>query len=193
MPGVHRVASLPTRWILGAHHGSIVPAHLQSYLKEFTFRFNRQTSRSRGLVLQRLLEQVMVTGPVMEADVTNGDDWPHQGVSERANRLPRFIYSMENREASSCLARTFTLNDRRRSSKENLDVGPERSLPGIAKVEPDHLVERRPAPASHLPQPRNARLGFQDSVTMPWLILLHLIPQRRPRTDQRHLANQHIP
>ena len=56
MPGVHRVASLLKRWILGTHQGSVVPDHLQSYLEEFTFRFNRRTSRSRGLVFRRLLE-----------------------------------------------------------------------------------------------------------------------------------------
>ena len=49
MPGVHRIASLLKRWILGTHQGSIAGAHLQSYLEEFTFRFNRRTSRSRGL------------------------------------------------------------------------------------------------------------------------------------------------
>lgn len=77
MPGVHRVSSLLKRWILGTHQGSIVPAHLQSYLEEFTFRFNRRTSRSRGLVFRRLLEQAAVTGPITEADVTYGYDWPH--------------------------------------------------------------------------------------------------------------------
>jgi len=75
MPGVHRVVSLLKRWILGTHQGSIVPAHLQSYLEEFTFRFNRRTSGSRGLVFRRLLEQTVVTGPVTEADVTSGYDW----------------------------------------------------------------------------------------------------------------------
>ena len=75
MPGVHRVASLLGRWILGTHQGSVVPAHLQSYLEEFTFRFNRRTSRSRGLVFCRLLEQAVVTGPVTEADVTDGYHW----------------------------------------------------------------------------------------------------------------------
>jgi transposase-like protein len=75
MPGVHRVASLLKRWILGTHQGAIVPAHLQSYLEEFTFRFNRRTSRSRGLVFRRLIEQAMVTGPVTEDDVTFGYDW----------------------------------------------------------------------------------------------------------------------
>ena len=75
MPGVHRVASLLDRWILGTHQGSVVPDHLQSYLEEFTFRFNRRTSRSRGLVFQRLLEQAVVTSPVTESDVTCGYDW----------------------------------------------------------------------------------------------------------------------
>jgi len=77
MPGVHRVSSLLKRWILGTHQGSVVPVHLQSYLEEFTFRFNRRTSRNRGLVFRRLLEQAAVTGPITEADVTNGYDWRH--------------------------------------------------------------------------------------------------------------------
>lgn len=72
MPGVHRIASLLKRWILGTHQGSVTPEHLQSYLEEFTFRFNRRTSRSRGLVFRRLLEQAAVTRPVTEAAVTHG-------------------------------------------------------------------------------------------------------------------------
>lgn len=75
MPGVHRVSSLLKRWILGTHQGSVVPDHLQSYLEEFTFRFNRRTSRSRGLVFRRLLEQAVVTGPITETAVTYGYDW----------------------------------------------------------------------------------------------------------------------
>jgi len=75
MPGVHRVASLLKRWILGTHQGSVTPAHLQSYLEEFIFRFNRRTSRSRGLVFRRLLEQAVVTTPVTESDLTHGYDW----------------------------------------------------------------------------------------------------------------------
>jgi hypothetical protein len=50
LPGVHRVASLTKRWLLGTHQGSVERAHLQSYLDEFTFRFNRRGSGSRGLV-----------------------------------------------------------------------------------------------------------------------------------------------
>ena len=75
MPCVHRVASLLKRWILGTHQGSVDPAHLQAYLEEFTFRFNRRTSRSRGLVFRRLLEQALATAPVTKADLIHGYDW----------------------------------------------------------------------------------------------------------------------
>ena len=77
MPGVHRIASLLKRWILGTHQGSVVPAHLQSYLEEFSFRFNRRTSRSRGLLFRRLLEQAAITGPIVETDITYGYKWSH--------------------------------------------------------------------------------------------------------------------
>jgi transposase-like protein len=64
MPGVHRVASLLKRWLLGTHQGAVQPNQLDSYLDEFTFRFNRRTSRSRGLLFYRLLEQTVMTHPV---------------------------------------------------------------------------------------------------------------------------------
>src|SRR5258706_6376105 len=53
MVGVHRVASLVKRWILGTHHGSVQPVHLDAYLDEFVFRFNRRTSSSRGMLFYR--------------------------------------------------------------------------------------------------------------------------------------------
>ena len=64
LPAVHRVASLAKRWLLGTHQGSVDDAHLPSYLNEFTFRFNRRTSRSRGLVFYRLLELAAAHDPV---------------------------------------------------------------------------------------------------------------------------------
>jgi len=64
MAGVHRVASLVQRWILGTHHGSVQPVHLDAYLAEFVFRFNRRTSSSRGMLFYRLLQQAVVTAPV---------------------------------------------------------------------------------------------------------------------------------
>lgn len=69
MAGVHRVASLIKRWILGTHHGSIQPEHLDAYLDEFVFRFNRRTSSSRGMLFYRLLQQAVVTAPVTYEDV----------------------------------------------------------------------------------------------------------------------------
>ena len=64
MAGVHRVACVVKRWILGTHHGSVQPAHLDAYLDEFVFRFNRRTSNSRGMLFYRLLQQAVVTDPV---------------------------------------------------------------------------------------------------------------------------------
>ncbi len=64
MPGVHRVASLAKRWLLGTHQGSIDEAHLPAYLNEFVFRFNRRRSRSRGLVFYRVLELAVAHEPV---------------------------------------------------------------------------------------------------------------------------------
>jgi transposase-like protein len=75
MPGVHGIASLPKRWIPGTHQGSVSDEHLQCYLDEFAFRFNRRTSTSRWFVFRRLLEQAAATGPVTEADVIHGYRW----------------------------------------------------------------------------------------------------------------------
>ena len=68
MAGVHRVASLVKRWILGTHHGSVQPEHLDAYLDEFVFRFNRRTSRSRGMLFYRLMQQAVITEPVTYRD-----------------------------------------------------------------------------------------------------------------------------
>ncbi len=69
MPGVHRVASLLQRWIMGTLHGAVQPKHLDYYLDEFVFRFNRRTSRSRGLLFYRLLQQAVLTAPVTYARI----------------------------------------------------------------------------------------------------------------------------
>lgn len=69
IPGVHRVAALVQRWVLGTHHGSIQPEHLDAYLDEFVFRFNRRSSKSRGMLFYRLLQQAVVTAPVTYQDL----------------------------------------------------------------------------------------------------------------------------
>ncbi len=59
LPGVHRIASLLKRLLLSTHQGAVSPKHLDYYLDEYTFRFNRRTSRVRGLLFYRLLEQAV--------------------------------------------------------------------------------------------------------------------------------------
>lgn len=72
MPRVHRVASLLKRWILGTHQGAVSYEHLGYYLDEFTFRFNRRMSASRGKVFYRLLQQAMQTTPAPYSTLSKG-------------------------------------------------------------------------------------------------------------------------
>lgn len=62
-PLVHRVASLLKRWLLNTHQGGVQHTHLSYYLDEFVFRFNRRTSRSRGLLFYRLVQQALAVDP----------------------------------------------------------------------------------------------------------------------------------
>ena len=68
-PRVHRVAALLKRWLLGTHQGAVRKRHLNCYLDEFTFRFNRRTSSSRGLLFYRLLQQAVVTTPTLQTAI----------------------------------------------------------------------------------------------------------------------------
>jgi transposase-like protein len=63
-PMAHRVAALLKRWWLATHQGAISAEHLPYYLDEFTFRFNRRTSRSRGKLFYRLAGQTLQIDPV---------------------------------------------------------------------------------------------------------------------------------
>lgn len=69
---VHRVASLLERWLLGTHQGSVSAKHLDYYLDEFTFRFNRRTSRHRGLLFFRLVHQAVHLEPTTYDDIVGG-------------------------------------------------------------------------------------------------------------------------
>jgi len=60
----HLVASLLKRWLLGTYQGAVRPSHLPYYLDEYTFRFNRRTSRSRGKLFYRLVQQALLVDPV---------------------------------------------------------------------------------------------------------------------------------
>ena len=72
LPRANRVASLLQRWLLGTHQGAVAHSHLDYYLDEFTFRFNRRTSRSRGLLFYRLLEHAVALDPVLTRSLIGG-------------------------------------------------------------------------------------------------------------------------
>ena len=58
------MSSLLKRWLLGTHQGAVSREHLDYYLDEFTFRFHRRTSKSRGKLFYRLVQQAVATDPV---------------------------------------------------------------------------------------------------------------------------------
>lgn len=69
LPKVNLVVSLIKRWLLGTYQGRVESSHLDYYLDEYTFRFNRRTSRSRGKLFYRLVEQAVAIGPVLAKDI----------------------------------------------------------------------------------------------------------------------------
>jgi len=80
LPGPHRVASLLKRWNAGTHHYRVEREHLQFYLDEFAFRFNRRRSQARGMLFYRLLQQSVNTDPHPLADLIGGNS-PSSGHS----------------------------------------------------------------------------------------------------------------
>ncbi len=76
LPGVHRIASLLKRWLLSTHHGAVDPRHVDYYLDEFTFHFNRRTSRSRGMLFYRLIQQSTAATPVTYAHIRDNEHHP---------------------------------------------------------------------------------------------------------------------
>jgi len=74
LPRVHRVAAWLKRWLLGTHPGAIAPTQLDYYLDEFTFRFNRRNSRSRGKLFYRLAQQAMQVPVVPYKWLVGGTD-----------------------------------------------------------------------------------------------------------------------
>ena len=73
MPSVHRIAALLKRWLLGIHQGAVSGKHLEYYLDEYTFRFNRRTSRSRGMLFYRLMQQAVATPSTPYRQLVDGN------------------------------------------------------------------------------------------------------------------------
>lgn len=69
LPKCNMVASLLKRWLMGTHHGAVHISHIDYYLDEFVFRFNRRTSKSRGKLFYRLVQQAVAVDPVHSKDL----------------------------------------------------------------------------------------------------------------------------
>lgn len=78
MPRVHRVASLLKRTILAVQQGSVSPEHLDAYVDEFVFRFNRRHARSRGLLWYRLIEFCVEAAPAPYGAIRGGQSLVHR-------------------------------------------------------------------------------------------------------------------
>jgi transposase-like protein len=72
LPLANRIIALLKRWLLGIHQGAVQISHLDYYLDEYTFRFNRRTSRSRGKLFYRLVQQAVSIEPVTGNSIIGG-------------------------------------------------------------------------------------------------------------------------
>ena len=72
LPLCHREAALLKRWLTGTHQGAVSHEHLGYYLDEYTFRFNRRTSRYRGMLFYRLLQNAVALDAVPYQDIAKG-------------------------------------------------------------------------------------------------------------------------
>jgi len=72
LPLCHKQALLLKRWLAGTHQGAVSHEHLDYYLDEYTFRFNRRTSRYRGKLFYRLLQNAVSIDPVPYYEIRKG-------------------------------------------------------------------------------------------------------------------------
>jgi transposase-like protein len=70
LPHAHLVVSLLKRWIMGTLQGSLSEQHMNYYLDEYTFRFNRRKSGSRGMLFYRLIEQAVEIKPIIYKEIS---------------------------------------------------------------------------------------------------------------------------
>ena len=68
----HLTISLLKRWLLGTYQGAVQAQQLDYYLDEFTFRFNRRKSASRGKLFYRLVQQSITVDPVPAREIVGG-------------------------------------------------------------------------------------------------------------------------
>jgi transposase-like protein len=74
LPHVHLIISLLKRWLMGTHQGAVSNKHLDYYLDEYTFRFNRRASHYRGKLFYRLIQNAVVVEPVTYNSIVNPEN-----------------------------------------------------------------------------------------------------------------------
>jgi transposase-like protein len=74
LPRVHLVIAHLKRWLMGTHQGVVGNKHLDYYLDEFTFGFNRRKSRSRGKLFFGLAQQAVAVDPVTHYQIVHPDN-----------------------------------------------------------------------------------------------------------------------
>ena len=67
------IALLLKQWLLGTHQGAVSGKHLDYFFGEYTFRFNRRTSGSRGMIFYRIMKQVVMTVSSPCWQIVDGD------------------------------------------------------------------------------------------------------------------------
>ena len=72
LPAIHLVFGLAKRWLLGTHHGAVRTKHLQAYLDDYVFRFNRRTAKSIAHRFARLIQHAVQTPPTTYRAIVAG-------------------------------------------------------------------------------------------------------------------------
>ena len=105
MPAVHRIAALLKRWLLGIHQSAVSGKRLDYYLDEFVFRFNRRTSRLRGMLFYRLIQQAVATPPALYRQIVDGNYKVYGALALSEYPLTHKAYHMgpRNQMDSNCL------------------------------------------------------------------------------------------
>ena len=88
----HLVASLLKRWLLGTYQGGVQQSHLSYYLDEYTFRFNRRTSASRGKLFYRLVQQAIFTPAAAGQDIVGNAPTPDEFSVELSDELQDVMF-----------------------------------------------------------------------------------------------------
>ena len=123
LPGVHVVASLLKRWLLAVDQGSVAAQHLDAYLEEFAFRFNRRHSRKRGMLFYCLLENTVATIYAYADSSLARYPLTTKGGARGQRQLPHFLDFVEDDGGMQVLGQGARIQGTQVSSDAVLNAG----------------------------------------------------------------------